>query len=194
MKNLKNYVAVLATVFYFASNLYAQETKSVIQPTATKKWGIEFNVVWPFVPGVEIYTLKGTYTTWQKKHFKGDAIVGLLYRPGTKNDENAEQFSEIGTGIGYRQFFWKGLHVETILFSSFAQEERNKIDGKNYSGYALTTEFYVGYKFDFLKQKKVSMYLMPQAGIGYNAVSLLGPASEENRPFPAINLQVGINF
>jgi hypothetical protein len=35
---------------------------------------------------------------------------------------------------------------------------------------------------------------LPQAGIGYNVISNLGPETEANSPFPTLNLQIGINF
>jgi hypothetical protein len=36
--------------------------------------------------------------------------------------------------------------------------------------------------------------LLPQAGIGYTVISNLGPASEADAPFPALNLQIGVRF
>ncbi|GMQ30278.1 hypothetical protein [Algoriphagus confluentis] len=158
------------------------------------RWGIEYNVVWPYVPGVEIYTLRATRTLWTKENSHGDLTFGLLWRPGTDEDENAEEFSEFGINLGYRHYFWKGWHAELALYPSLASEKRNKIDGQDYEGFALTTEFYVGYKFDIIKRSTHNFYLMPQAGMGYNAVSNLGPETEANAPFPTLNLQVGINF
>ncbi len=160
----------------------------------SKKWGIEFNVVWPFVPGVEIYTAKATRTLWTNGNAHGDLTFGFLLRPGTTEDENAEEFSEFGVNIGYRHYFWKGLHAELALYPCFARERINKIDGQDYEGFAMTTEFYAGYKFDILKRTKYSIYLMPQAGIGYNFLSNLGPETEKNAPFPTFNLQIGVNF
>jgi hypothetical protein len=173
------------------NNLKAQTDQD---PGIEKNWGVEFNVVWPFVPGVEIYTAKATRTLWAKGNAHGDLTFGFLWRPGTTEDENAEEFSEIGANIGYRHYFWKGLHAELALYPSFAQETKNKIDGQDYEGFAMTTEFYAGYKFDVFNRAKYSFYLMPQAGIGYNVISNLGPETEENAPFPTLNLQIGINF
>lgn len=175
------------TVFF----AQAQNGKPAEQP---KKWGLECNVLWPFVPGVEIYTFKATYTLWTKNQMHGDFTFGILARPGTLNDDNAEKFSEIGMNTGYRQYFWKGLHAELAVYPSLAKETRNKKDGENYQGFALTMECYAGYQFSFSKEKSVSWYVMPQAGIGYNAISNLGPATRENAPFPTLNVQVGINF
>ena len=190
---MKRKIAILAIIAtsLFTFNVKAQTTEN---PSSEKPWGAEFNVVWPFVPGVEIYTAKATRTIWTKRKSHGDITFGLLVRPGTTDDENAEEFSEFGLNIGYRHYFWRGLHAELALYPSFVREVNNKIDGQDYEGFAMTTEFYTGYRFDVLKRTTYSLYLMPQAGIGYNVVSNLGPETEENAPFPTLNLQIGISF
>jgi hypothetical protein len=68
------------------------------------------------------------------------------------------------------------------------------IEGQDYQGFALTPEFYADYKFPFLNKEKFNLYAMPQAGVGYNSLSNLGPNSVENSAFPTLNLQIGINF
>jgi hypothetical protein len=157
-------------------------------------WGVEFNVVWPFVPGVEIYTGKATRTVWESRNSHGDLTFGFLLRPGTSEDENAEEFSEYGVNIGYRHYFFKGFHAELALYPSFARETNNNIDSRDYDGFAMTTEFYTGAKIDVIKKTSYSFYVMPQAGIGYNVISNLGPETEGNAPFPTLNLQLGLSF
>jgi hypothetical protein len=190
---MKSTITILATIanLFFTFNVKAQTSQTT---NSEKPWGVEFNVVWPFVPGVEIYTAKATRTIWAREKSHGDITFGLLVRPGTRNDENAEKFSEFGLNIGYRHYFWKGLHAELAIYPSFAREVKNKIDGRDYEGFAMTTECYTGYRFDVLKKNIYSLYLMPQAGIGYNVISNLGPQTEANAPFPTLNLQIGINF
>ncbi len=190
MKTIVNSAILVSTLFVLTNKLSAQNATI----PNLKKWGIEFNPIWPFVPGVEIYTAKATRTVWTKKNAHSDVTFGILWRPGTFNDENAEKFSEIGANIGYRHYFWKGFHTELAIYPLFAKETKNKIDGKDYKGFALTTEFYSGYKFNFRKDKKVLVYLMPQVGIGYVSISKLGSETETNSPFPTLNLQVGVSF
>ncbi len=108
--------------------------------------------------------------------------------------ENAAKFSEFGLNLGYRHYFWKGFHAELALYPSSAQETQNKLDGKDYRGFALTTELYTGYTFNIAKGSNYSFYLMPQVGIGYNPISNLGPQTEESSAFPTLNLQLGIRF
>lgn len=181
--------AAMSIACFLAFHAQAQSNEP-----SNNAWGLEFNVVWPFVPGVEIYTAKATRTLWANDTAHGDLTFGFLLRPGTTEDENAQDFSEYGLNIGYRHYFWKGLHAELALYPSFAREINNNIDGRDYEGFAMTTELYAGYRFNVAKKTNYSFYLMPQTGIGYNVLSNLGPETEANAPFPTLNLQLGLNF
>lgn len=190
MKLLRNVLAI-GMIGLLGMQIQAQ---SIVEKSVDRVWGAEVNPLWPFVPGVGIYTAKATYTFWNRGLAHGDFTFGVLWRPGTSGDENAERFSEFGLNVGYRHYFWKGFHLEMAFYPSIAQETNNKIDGKDYRGFALTTELYTGYKFNLANRSNYSFYLMPQAGIGYNPISNLGPQTEESSAFPTLNLQVGLNF
>jgi hypothetical protein len=178
-----------------ASLLFSSMALSAQTSLETPKWGAEFNVIWPFVPGVEIYTGKMTRTLWDNDRQRGDLTFGFLWRPGTDQDENADIFREVGLNLGYRQYIWKGWHVELAFYPSFATTEGNKVDGMDYQGLALTTEGYTGYQFRLGgKDRNRFWYLMPQAGIGWNPYADLGPELESGGIFPTLNLQVGFAF
>lgn len=164
------------------------------QNQSERKIGIEANVVWPFVPGVGIYNLRVPIKLWENEALRGDLVLGTAIRPKTTDDENAEEFSEFGLGIGYRQYLWKGLHVEPVVYFSYASEKNNKIDGQDYSGLAITTELYAGYKFIFFNKEKLSLYTIIQGGIGGSPYQDLGPATEEGGVFPVGSLLIGITF
>ncbi|MDV7394473.1 hypothetical protein RZS08_24030 [Arthrospira platensis SPKY1] len=89
MKRIITTLTMIA-ISIFAFKVQAQTSQN---SSSEKPWGIEFNVVWPFVPGVEIYTAKATRTIWTKEKAHGDFTFGFLLRPGTSEDENAEEFS-----------------------------------------------------------------------------------------------------
>ncbi|MFP4331071.1 MAG: autotransporter outer membrane beta-barrel domain-containing protein [Spirochaetaceae bacterium] len=157
-------------------------------------WGVEFNVVWPFVPGVRIYTAKVTHTLWEADEASGEITFGVLIRPGTRDNEAADLFREYGINLGYRQYFLDKAQVELALYPSYAIEVGNSVDGLDYRGFALTGELYGGYRFDLTNDLDFNWYLMPQAGVGYTVISDLGPAEEAESPFPVLNLQVGGRF
>jgi hypothetical protein len=58
---MKSTITILATIanLFFTFNVKAQISQTT---NSEKPWGVEFNVIWPFVPGVEIYTAKATRT------------------------------------------------------------------------------------------------------------------------------------
>ena len=181
-------ISLLLLAFQFSA--LAQDKTS----PEINKWGAEFNLVWPFVPSIEIYAAKVSNTLWKSKNMRGDLLTGLLIRPGTNNDPIASVFREFGLGLGYRQYLSKGFHVEFMLFPSYAMVEKNSIDGKDYKSFAMTTEFYTGYKLELTKKWTNKLYIIPQAGIGYNVYSRLGPETEANTPFPVLSLLIGLSF
>lgn len=150
---MKRTIILVLSALMFVALLPAQQSEA--------SWGVEFNVVWPFVPGVEIHTAKVTSEVWQQNELAGELTFGVLVRPGTRDDENAEVFREFGLNIGYRQYFWRGAHLELALYPSWAIQEGNLVDGQDYSGFALTTELYGGYRFDVVSTDPVTFYLAP---------------------------------
>lgn len=137
----------------------------------TRRGAVELNVLWPFIPGVGIYQGRGTAELWKTAGIRGDAVVALNLRPPVDAaDEGA--FSEYGGGLGYRQYFWRGLHVELALYPTYARLEDNVVDGKTYQSFALTLEAYAGYR---------------------TLLSELGVASAASWPLePLVNVQLGV--
>lgn len=108
--------------------------------------GLELNVLWPFIPGVGIYQLRGTVKLWETAGLHGDLVLATNLRPPI-DEENAGSFSEYGGGLGYRQYFWRGLHLELAGYPSYVRLDDNVIDGTTYESFALTLEAYAGYRF-----------------------------------------------
>lgn len=187
---------ILLSTVIFSLNvlfLHAQSDEKEISGI-TKKYGIETNLVWPFIPGINIGQLKFTPVIYKSEKQSGELILGFMYR-NTSEDENAEVHKEIGGILGYRQFLFKGFHVEFNAQITSASAERNKIDNKDYNSPAVTTELYTGYRFELAKQNRISWYLIPQVGIGSNIYSKLGPETESsNGIFPIVSLLGGFRF
>jgi hypothetical protein len=98
-------------------------------PAPSARWlGIELNLAWPLVPGVGIYQARGTATLWREGSFHGDLMIAVNVRPGVFR-ETEGTYSEFGPGIGYRQFFWRGLHLEVAMYPTYARLERNVVTG-----------------------------------------------------------------
>ena len=183
-----------ATLLLHLTPVQAQRATENEAPASTKRYGIETNLVWPFVPGINIWQLKSATVIHQGRQQSGEFILGALYRR-TLQDENAAVHREIGGILGYRHFFYKGLHAEFNTHLTAAAALQNKIDQRDYRSFAFTTELYAGYRFEMARPRRVSFYLTPQVGLGRNLYAALGPESETGSGiFPIASLLAGIRF
>lgn len=183
---------VLALLFTTA---YAQKIDQVNPP---KKWGAEINILWPIFPG-NIYKGQVTYEAWRKRELAGDVYVGFHIRPFEYREDEGE-FANFALTFGYRQFLWKGLHLE--LYQAFGPgfNRSNVVDGQDYQSWDYEVGGFVGYRWEFLKdheRRKISPYISTQQGFLYLAAQS-NPHPIENstgeKPFYAGTLNIGIKF
>jgi hypothetical protein len=163
-----------------------------------KKWGLETELIQPFLPEVGIIRLTATRTlTSENSKMKGDLLFGMYIRPNVKHDV-VEKINEYMLVLGYRQYFWKGLHLEGKVNVGYAWGTKNLIDGKDYETSTIFWESNLGYKFNLTNKTKTSLYLIPQFGVignakGENTVNI-GPRGGKPDTFIQGSLMVGINF
>jgi hypothetical protein len=163
-----------------------------------KKWGFETELVQPFLPTVNIIRLQATRTlTSPESKMKGDLLLGLYVRPNVKHDV-VEKINEYMLIVGYRQYFWKGLHIEAKANMGYAWGTKNLIDGKDYETATLFYESNLGYKFNLSKKSKNKLYVIPQFGVlgnarGNNSVNI-GPRGGKPDVFIQGNIMLGINL
>ncbi len=163
-----------------------------------KKWGLETELVQPFLPTINIIRLQATRTlTKPESKLKGDLLFGMYIRPNIKHDV-VEKINEYMAIIGYRQYFWKGLHLEVKANMGYAWGTKNLIDGKDYETSTLFWESNLGYKFNIINKTKSSLYLLPQFGMignakGENTVNI-GPRGGKPDTFIQGGLIIGVNF
>jgi hypothetical protein len=163
-----------------------------------KKWGIETDLIQPFLPEVGIIRLTATRTiTSSQSKMKGDLLLGMYIRPNVKHDV-VQKINEYMFVLGYRQYFWKGLHLEGKANMGYAWGTKNLIDGKDYETATLFWETNVGYKFKLTNKSKSSLYLIPQFGAignarGENTVNI-GPRGGKPDTFIQGSLIIGFNF
>jgi hypothetical protein len=178
--------------------LVSGEAFSQISSDSPKKWGLETELIQPFLPEVGIIRLTATRTvTAEKSKMKGDLLFGMYIRPNVKHDV-VEKINEYMVVVGYRQYFWKGLHLEAKANVGYAWGTKNLIDGKDYETSTVFWESNLGYKFNLTNKTKSSLYLIPQFGVlgnakGENTVNI-GPRGGKPDTFIQGSLIVGINF
>jgi hypothetical protein len=184
----------LVAFLFFSGKINAQNNSSSIP----KKWGLETELVQPFLPTVNIIRLQATRTlTAADSKRKGDLLLGMYIRPNVKHDV-VEKINEYMLSAGYRQYFWKGLHLEAKANIGYAWGTKNLIDGKDYETSTFFYEANLGYKFDFLKKQKSNLYAIPQFGVLGNAkgnnTTNIGPRGGKPDVFIQGGLLIGVNF
>jgi hypothetical protein len=138
----------------------------------SRKWGAEVNLLWPIFPG-NIYKGQVTYETWRKDDLAGDAFVGFHIRPSEFREEEGN-FANYALTFGYRQFVWKGLHLELYNALGPGFNRNNAVDGKDYTSWDYEVGLLAGYRWEFMKKEKrenskFSPYLSIQHGFYYVA-------------------------
>jgi hypothetical protein len=164
---MKKCITVFALSMLIAITSYAQQTNA-----PSKKWGAEINFLWPIFPG-NIYKGQATYEAWRNNDLAGDIFVGVHIRPFEFREEEGD-FSNYALTFGYRQYIWKGLHVE--LYNAFGPgfNRNNAINGRDYTSWDYEFGVLAGYRWEFLSQEKrqsskFSPYLSMQHGFYYLA-------------------------
>ena len=191
---MKKISMAIITILLFNSNSFAQSSSTDSQ----KKWGIETELIQPFLPEVGIIRIQATRTiTSPSKKMKGDLLFGAYIRPNVKHDV-VEKINEYMVILGYRQYLWKGLHLEVKSNTGYAWGTKNLIDGKDYETSTVFWESNLGYKFEFAQKQKSNLYALAQFGVignakGENTVNI-GPRGGKPDIFPQGSLIIGFNF
>lgn len=179
----KTIAAPLALIFLLAS----VNTARADQP---RPWGAEIDLVQPFIPEVHIIKPKVTWTAWgDPGHLRGDLVLLLYARPHIRHDI-VETIDEYMVGAGYRQYVWRGLHIESLIEAGVAWGT-NRFDVRHYTTAALFGEVNVGYRLGVGE----SLYVAPQFGaIASLGVADIGPRDGKPDWFLQGNLLVGAAF
>lgn len=172
---------------------------SVIAQTEQKasRYAIETDILWPVFPGAT--RTHFTVKLWQKGHLRGDVYAGINV-DFPRNRDTEGRFADYSLATGYRQYFWKGLHLEFSQTTGLGVLQNHVTTGKTYNSFDWLVSGYVGYKFEFSRKK---LYLLPQFGIArvlyksnpwpiYEDATLAKEVGES--PFMLGALRLGINF
>lgn len=162
----------------------------------TSQYGIETELLQPFVPEVGIITFKGSKTLWGKNgESHGDALLGVFLRPNVSHDV-VDTIDEYQASIGYRHYFWQGLHAEVQYLAGYVWGKNNLVDGKDYEGFVQFAEANIGYRIDFAKDQQRGFYIIPQFGYiqGLNEELIIGPRNGKDDTFWQGKLLVGYRF
>lgn len=188
---MKKSVLLLGIVSMLALSVSAQTGQK------ESKYALETDILWPFFPGST--RTHFTVKLWQKGHLRGDVYAGLnIDFPADRETEG--RFADYSLASGYRQYFWKGLHVEFSQTTGLGVLQNHVTTGKTYNSFDWLVTGYIGYKFEFARKK---LYVIPQFGVA-SVIYKSNPWSiyEDNTltkevgetPFPLGSLRMGYNF
>ena len=166
------------------------------EPPASK-YSVETDILWPFLVGST--RTHFIVKLWQKGHWRGDAYVGLNI-DFPRDRETEGRFADYSIASGYRQYLWKGLHLEFSQTTGLGVLQNHVTTGKTYNSFDWLVTGYVGYKFEFAKKK---LYILPQFGVAqvlyksnpwpiYEDGTLTKEVGET--PFMLGSLRFGYNF
>jgi hypothetical protein len=192
---MKKLVTFGVFLIAFSFQLHAQ-----VDAPLPKKWGVEINVLWPVFPG-NMYKGQVTYETWRKKDLAGDVFVGYHIRPFEFREQEGD-FANYALTFGYRQYVWKGLHLE--FYNAFGPgfNRNNAVNGNNYTSWDYEVGLLTGYRWDLMKPEKRANarfhpYLSVQHGFYYVAAKSnphpIGEADGERAVYVGI-LNFGLRF
>ena len=188
---MKNSIKIIVVAIVLLINIQTNA-----QTSDSKKWGFEADLIQPFLPEIEIITVKFTRTIFGETDGKhGDLMLGAFIRPNVKHDV-VDVIDEYMASIGYRQYFTKNLNFELQYYAGNVDAKKNKVDGKDYSGFVHFAEANVGYKLNIYKSNGITLYTMPQFGYlqGLNEELIIGPRNGKADAFVQGKLQIGISF
>ncbi|MFO0469136.1 MAG: hypothetical protein ACK5ZX_07490 [Bacteroidota bacterium] len=150
---MKKSVLLLGIVSLLTNAVFAQSEQK------ESKFSIETDFLWPFL--VQTTRTHFTDKLWQKGNLRGDVYAGVNI-DFPRDRETEGRFADYSLATGYRQYFWKGLHLEFSQTTGLGVLQNHVKTGKTYNSFDWLISGYIGYKFEFAKKK---MYVLPQFGI-----------------------------
>lgn len=178
---MKKKILCLCALLWIGAQALSQNSDSL-----SKRWALETELIQPFIPTVHIFHVQAAY---KFPAIHSDLLIGAYIRPNVKHDV-VEKINEYMFFIGYRQYLWKGLHLEAKSNMGYAWGTKNLVDGKDYNTPTWFWEANVGYQIALGKR----FYCIPQAGILSKIIADIGPRNGKPDTFPNVNLIVGFKL
>ena len=95
----KTFLIVIFTAFIFTNKLFSQASF-----TSSNKWGLETELIQPWIPEVKIFRIQATRSfSNSNNNFRGDLLFGAYIRPNVEHSI-VNKINEYLLIIGYRQY------------------------------------------------------------------------------------------
>lgn len=163
----------------------------------TPRFGLETDILWPIFPGAT--RTHFTRTIWQDGALRGDVYVGVN-ADFPQERETEGRFSDYSIASGYRQYLWRGFHLEFSQTTGVGVLQDHVTTGRTYRSFDWLMSAYAGYRIDLGRKR---YYLLPQIGTAlvvyksnpwpiYEDATLTREIGE--RPFLLGSLRFGYTF
>ena len=124
------------------------------------KLSIETDILWPIFPGVFRGHL--LFNLWQRGQLRGDVYVGVNYDfPQDRTTEG--RFSDYSLVTGYRQYLYRGFHMEVNQQIGYGSLQNHVTTDKEYRSLDWGVQLLGGYKYDIPNTR---WYTAVQLGVG----------------------------
>lgn len=178
---MKNNILCLIALLWISAQAQSPNSDSI-----PRRWALEAELVQPFIPTVHIFHVQAAY---KFPSIHSDLLIGAYIRPNVTHDV-VEKINEYMLFVGYRQYLWKGLHVEAKSNMGYAWGTKNLVDGKDYNTPTWFWEANAGYQINLGKR----FYCIAQGGILSKIIADIGPRNGKPDTFPNANLIIGFKL
>ncbi|MBN2414154.1 hypothetical protein JXQ31_20940 [candidate division KSB1 bacterium] len=166
---------ILIIVFTIAVKSFAQTEKT------RSKWGFGTSITYPLA---NIYLVHINF----KLNEKHKIFFGPCFQNFKHESFKVNAYTLL---LGYRYFFWKGLHVETEVYPAYNNIFSN-VTQRHYPGIEMWGELKIGYQFNFYGNR---LFIQPAPGIGFGFFQTNKPPNfDEEIKYPIFTPQLLIGF
>lgn len=159
-------------------------------PDETLDVDLETSVLWPVFPGL-FFQLRTALPATDSAQI----IVGAQWKlPEDRADEG--EFSHVDATLGWRQYLWKGLHVDGLAAVGWGRLRDSTLDGRDYDSLDVELSALLGYRID-LRDVYVLLQPVGIAGVVYrsNPWPIRGEGTPRTEgPIYMGNVLVGLHF
>lgn len=138
---------IFVLVFTMGVNSYTQTDET------PSKWSIGTSITYPLA---SIYLVQINY----RPNEKHEVFFGPCFQNFKHESFAVNAYTII---LGYRYFFWKGLHVEAEVYPAYNNIYSN-VAQRRYPGIEMWGELKLGYQLNFCRNR---LFIQPAPGIGF---------------------------
>ncbi len=177
-------ILLVTSLLILAPKVILAETEPAAD-NAGRALALETNVMWPFFPG-GIAEFKVVVPTVAR----GQVLIGAHSDFKQKKRFDKGRINVKAIKLGYRQYLWENLHVETSANIGLRHEHKRPSTGENHNNMVISTWLFAGYQVDLGEY----IYANARGGLGLIAYRSATWPGQEEGAFGAGDINLGVYF